>query len=34
MRAVDPTHRSLSFMPSGVYYTALVDQFRQNVIGD
>ena len=34
MRAVDPTHRSLSFMPAGAYYTALVDQFRQNVIGD
>lgn len=34
MRAVDPTHRSLSFMPSGPRYTALVDQFRQNVIGD
>lgn len=34
MRAVDPTHRSLSFMPTGAYYTALVDQFRQNVIGD
>ena len=34
MRSVDPTHRSLSFMPAGAYYTALVDQFRQNVIGD
>jgi hypothetical protein len=34
MRAVDPTHRSLSFMPAGPRYIALVDQFRQTVIGD
>lgn len=34
LRTVDATHRTLNFQPTGAYYTALVEQFRQKVIGD
>ena len=34
MKPVDATHRTLSFQPVGEYYTALVEQLRQKVIGD
>lgn len=34
MRAVDPTRRGLTFLPAGTHYSELVDQFRQQVIGD
>lgn len=34
LRTVDATHRSLSFTPTGGDYAAMIEQFRQNVIGD
>lgn len=34
LRTVDATHRALSFVPNGVRYFGLVEQFRTRVLGD